>query len=222
MQLWLLIFLVCCCKTSVGLLSSVDVSGLHSVEFKNSRSSARFLSRCKEKCPILATIKMKQRSTASSTVKIPDYLFVFLWLLDLHFDLFPRNHAVLAFIPIFQILLLKKRLEIQWKNMIDKRILRVELNYKNKWFILLQYGTLPWISVQVLSFLLLLFLFCSFYVYVSSLSSLSAATRSVRFLFAMLLKPCYNHMALNHLGYFFVVFFLFRFLRMFSGFTAGV
>lgn len=70
--------------------------------------------------------------------------------------------------------------------MIDKRILRVELNHKNKWFILFQYGTLPWISVQVLSFLLLLLLFCSFYVYVSSLSSLSAATRSVRFVFAVI------------------------------------
>lgn len=58
--------------------------------------------------------------------------------------------------------------------------------YENKGFILLQYRELPWISEQVLSFLLLLWLFCSFYVYVASLSSLSAA--SVGFLFTVLQK----------------------------------
>lgn len=55
---------------------------------------------------------------------------------------------------------------------------------ENKGLILLQFRELPWISEQVLSFLLLLWLFCSFYVYAASLSSLSAA--SVRFLFTVL------------------------------------
>lgn len=77
----------------------------HRVELRNSSSSARFLSRCKVK-PSVKTVSpvIQKLSRARSAA----HLFVLLWFLHFHLDLFPWNHAVLALLSVLQILRQKK------------------------------------------------------------------------------------------------------------------
>lgn len=54
------------------------------------------------------------------------------------------------------------------------KIININFQQLSKKNLTMAFLVTPWISVQVLSFLLLLLLSCFFYVYVASLSSLSA------------------------------------------------